>query len=193
MILGVVIAGGKSTRMGGIEKAFQLLAGMPLIDHVIRHLAPQVDDIIINANGDPERFSDFGHEVISDVLTDVGTPLAGLHAGLVYAVQHGFSAIVTTPSDAPFLPLDLVARLQGLACIARSSGQSHYLTGYWSCELLPALTEALERHALRRVQDWANLMKAQTVEWSSQPFDPFFNINTPDDLRAAEQLISARA
>ncbi len=190
-VLGVVIAGGQSRRMGGAEKAFLPLDGLPLIAHVLNRLRPQVDDLVINTNGVPTRFAEFGCAVVPDMLTEIGTPLAGLHAGLNYAVQHGFSAIVSVPSDAPLIPMDLVSRLRGASVIAVSNAQSHYLTGYWDCSLLPELTSALATQNLRRVQDWAKLVHAENVEWPVDPVDPFFNINRPQDLLAAESYLKS--
>ena len=110
-ILGAIIAGGHSTRMGGREKSFLELAGASLLERTLSRLRFQVDDVVINANGDASRFSAAGVVVVEDVLTNVGTPLSGLHAALYYGASKGFDAVVTVPSDAPFLPLDLVERL----------------------------------------------------------------------------------
>ena len=108
-VLGIIIAGGQSRRMGGREKAFVLLDGVRLVERVISRIAFQVDAVVINANGDPLRFASFGHDVIPDEI-EVGTPLAGLHAAIAQGAVEGFDAVLTVPSDTPFLPLDLVAR-----------------------------------------------------------------------------------
>jgi len=185
-ILGVIIAGGRSSRMGGIEKSLIDLAGRPLIAHIVERFRRQTDDVVINANGNPSRFSGFGCEIIADGPGLTGTPMAGLNAALTYGDAHGFDAVVTTPSDTPFLPLDLVARLQGEgAAIAQSGGQDHYLTGFWPTSLVPILENA----TLKRMQDWVTVAGARKVEWSTSPRDPFFNINTPDDLAQARQWI----
>lgn len=193
-ILGAIIAGGHSTRMGGREKSFLELAGATLIERTLSRLRFQVDEVIINANGDAARFAATGAVVVEDMLTDVGTPLAGLHAALYYGQSHGFDAVVTVPSDAPFLPLDLVERLlEGGevtgAAIARSGGQDHYLTGIWTTAMAKSLGQLIETENMRRVQDFVTRAKAEKVVWAAVPHDPFFNINTPEDLDVAELIV----
>jgi molybdenum cofactor guanylyltransferase len=192
-ILGAIIAGGASTRMGGREKSFIMLDGATLLDRTLSRLRFQVGDVVINANGDGNRFADTGVPVIADILADVATPLAGLNAAITHGAKNGFDAVVTVPSDAPFLPLDLVHRLlEGGqitgAAIARSAGQDHYLTGIWTTAAAPHLSRLIMDRGLRRAQDFAAEMKAEKVVWAAVPHDPFFNINTPDDLTIAEQI-----
>ncbi len=192
-ILGAIIAGGKSARMGGTEKALIDLAGRPVVSHIAACLQRQTDHVIINANGDPLRFRDLGFEVVADVPGAVDTPLSGLETVLVYAASQGFDAVVSTPSDTPFLPHDLSSRLSGLeAAIAGSGGQDHYLTGFWPVPLAAILKEALANRGLRRMQDWVALCEARTVKWSAVPLDPFFNINTPEDLEQARSWLAER-
>lgn len=190
-ILGAIIAGGHSTRMGGREKSFLVLDGATLLDRTLSRLRFQVDEVIINANGDATRFATTGADVVEDVLADVGTPLAGLQASLYYGANHGFDAVVTVPSDAPFLPLDLVQRLLEAgevtgAAIARSGGQDHYLTGIWTTAMARPLGRLIEVEGMTRVQDFVARAKAEKVVWAAVPHDPFFNINTPEDLAEAE-------
>lgn len=194
-ILGAIIAGGSSSRMGR-EKALLDIAGVPLIERVASRLRFQVDALIINANGAGERFAALGYPVIADTLANVGTPLAGIHAALQHASAEGFAAVVTVPSDTPFLPLDLVPRLAEAgahkgAAIAMTLSQPHYLTGIWTVALLPALERRMKERTLRRVQDFATAAEAERVVWSDLPHDPFFNVNTPEDLALA--LAIARA
>jgi molybdenum cofactor guanylyltransferase len=189
-ILGAIIAGGKSSRMGGCEKSFLELEGATLLDRTVSRLRFQVTDVVVNANGDASRFL---LPVAPDVLTDVGTPLAGLHAVLSYGAEHGFHAVVTVPSDAPFLPLDLVARLVEAgdvtgAAIARSGGQDHYLTGIWTTGMSVAIRRLIVEEGLRRVQDFAARCQAERAIWAAIPHDPFFNINTPEDLVVAREI-----
>lgn len=193
-ILGAIIAGGHSTRMGGREKSFLELAGATLIERTLSRLRFQVDEVIINANGDASRFSTTGATVVEDILTDVGTPLAGLQASLYYGQSHGFDAVVTVPCDAPLLPLDLVERLlEGGevtgAAIARSGGQDHYLTGIWTTAMAKPLGRLIEAEGMKRVQDFVSRAKAEKVVWAAVPHDPFFNINTPEDLAEAERIV----
>ncbi len=180
--------------MGGREKSFLELAGATLIERTLSRLRFQVNDVIINANGDAARFSATDAIVVEDVLTNVGTPLAGLHAALYYGQSHGFDAVVTVPSDAPFLPLDLVERLLEAgevtgAAIARSGGQDHYLTGIWTTAMAKPLGQLIETENMRRVQDFVVRAKAEKVVWAAIPHDPFFNINTPEDLGVAELIV----
>lgn len=180
---GVIIAGGRSSRMGR-EKAMVPLAGRPLIDWIISRIAPQVDGLAINANS--ETLRSWGLPVLPDVRPDIGTPVAGLHAALVWGLAQGFERVLTVPSDSPFLPGDLVARL-ATACPAiavSEDGRPHFLTGLWPVGLLTRLEAAMPA----RVREWVDLAGATLVTWPSRPCDPFFNINTPEDLANAERL-----
>jgi molybdenum cofactor guanylyltransferase len=186
-ILGAIIAGGKSSRMGS-EKALLKLGAKTLIEHVVNRLLPQVDDAIINANGDTKRFEFLELDIVPDIETELQTPLAGLHAALAYAAEESFDAVITAPTDTPFLPRDLVAKLSGpMPAIATSNGQNHYLTGFWPVALLPQLEKALA--TTNRVQDWVAACGARKVEWAANPLDPFLNINTPEDLAMAMRYL----
>ena len=189
-IFGCIIAGGASSRMGQ-EKAFVQLGGRPLIAHVASRLSPQVEAFGINANGDAARFSFLGLPVSADRLATGGTPLAGIHAALHYAKNTGFDAVLSVPSDTPFLPLDLRLRLEADApAIAASRGQEHYVTGLWPVSLLPSLEAAITQQSLKRVWEWAALVEAKPVDWAAGTHDPFFNINTPADLAQAETYLA---
>jgi molybdopterin-guanine dinucleotide biosynthesis protein A len=195
-IIGAIIAGGQSRRMGGREKAFLELDSKPVILHVIEQFEPQVDQLVINANGEPARFSEFGLEVVPDVFTSLTTPLAGLHAALRFTKSVDADMLMTVPSDTPFLPFDLAAKLlentiASGAAIAASGGQEHYIIGAWKTELLNDLDLAIAKDHLFRVKDWTHRISAQRVEWPVEPYDPFFNVNTPEDLRIAEQILGA--
>lgn len=188
-VLGAVIAGGQSRRMDGDEKAFLELGGVALIDRVMSRIAPQVDSVVINANGDRARFAHKGCPVIADVVAS-GTPLAGLHAVLSHGRTNRFDAVLTVPSDSPFLPLNLVARLsdagaQTGAAVGRSGGQTHHLTGLWSTAMAGKLDELLRTGKLRRMMDLADVFEIAVADWTTDPVDPFFNINTPEDLALA--------
>jgi molybdopterin-guanine dinucleotide biosynthesis protein A len=193
-ILGAIIAGGKSARMGGAEKSLIDLAGRPVISHIVTCLQQQTDQVIINANGEVVRFQHLGLDVVVDPPEAGGTPLGGLAAVLSYAGGKGFDAVVSTPSDTPFLPDDLSSRLVGTQpAIASSGGQDHYLTGFWPVWLGDVLKDASARLGLRRMQDWVTLCEARTVEWDVTKVDPFFNINTPEDLEQAKLWLETKA
>jgi molybdenum cofactor guanylyltransferase len=194
----VILAGGRATRMGGGDKGLRVVAGKRLIDHVIARLAPQCAPIAINANGDPARLAEFGLPVLADSLPDHPGPLAGVLAGLDWAASLGAPAIITAAADTPFFPPDLAVRLVAHAgptglCLAASadpSGKMHRQPtfGLWPVALRDDLRRALTG-GLRKIVLWTDSHNAGTAEFSSQPFDPFFNINTPDDIIAAEALM----
>lgn len=189
-IAAVIIAGGRSSRMGR-EKAFEIVGEQTILERIISKLRPQVQALAINANGMAERFSAMGFPVIADLRSDVGTPLAGLHTAIHFAGRQGFDAILTVPSDSPFLPDDLALRLAGAnapATIAASNGQDHFITGLWSPVLLPRLGTALDQPRLPRLQDWSRRVGAVTIQWPTSPYDPFFNVNTPEDLAEANRI-----
>ena len=194
---GVILAGGQATRMGGGDKGLRVVAGRRLFDHVIARLAPQVDRLAINANGDPARLAEFGLPVLADSLPDYPGPLAGVLAGLDWAAGLGRSQIVTAAADTPFFPADLVARLQAAAgpsglCLAASPDASGRMQrqptfGLWPVALRDDLRAALQR-GLHKIVLWTDSHGAGVAEFASDPFDPFFNINTPADIAVADQL-----
>lgn len=189
-ICAVIVAGGLSSRMGR-EKALEMISGRSILDRVVSGLRVQVQEVVLNANGDVGRFGDMDLAIIPDLRGDISTPLAGLHAALVHAREYRFDAVLTVPSDTPFLPADLAARLLAAgspAAVAASAGQQHYLTGLWSAALLPNLSVALEEPRIPRLQDWCRMSDAAVVEWPSQPFDPFLNVNTPEELAEAARI-----
>jgi molybdopterin-guanine dinucleotide biosynthesis protein A len=197
-ILGVVLAGGLSSRMGGGDKGLKLLGGRPILSHILDRLAPQVEDVIINANGDPARFAGFGLTVAGDAVPGFVGPLAGVLAGLAWARDNrtDINDIVTVPADGPFLPRDLVTRLVAereaadadLAC-AVSAGQAYPVIGLWPVRLFDDLRHAVVGEDIRKVDRWTARHRLVQVAFSAQPVDPFFNANTPDDLAEAERLL----
>jgi molybdopterin-guanine dinucleotide biosynthesis protein A len=190
-LVGVILAGGRSSRMGGGDKCLRPLGGRPLLDHVIERAAPQVGRLVLNANGDPARFSRYGLEVVADSLGDYAGPLAGVLAGLDWAQARGAATIVTFPSDSPFLPRDLAARLRATGAPlarARSGGRAHPVAALWSTALADDLRRALAE-GLRKIELWTARHGVADVEWDAGPPDPFFNANRPEDLEDAERLL----
>lgn len=194
--LGLILAGGLSRRMGGGDKALRSLAGQPILAHIVARLAPQVAGLVLSANGDPARFAPFSLPVLPDATSDHPGPLAGILAGLDHAAAHGHGWLVSVPADAPFLPPDLVNRLrhaqhgsQTTMAIAASAGRSHPVVGLWPVTMRDRLRAALAA-GQRRVT--AMTGDAALATWADTPIDPFLNINTPDDLAAAETLIARR-
>ncbi|PPB80497.1 molybdenum cofactor guanylyltransferase [Albidovulum inexpectatum] len=196
---GVILAGGQATRMGGGDKCLRRVAGKRLIDMVIDRLAPQCAPIAINANGDPSRWAEFDLPVLADSLPDHPGPLAGVLVGLDWAAGLGARAIVTVAADTPFFPRDLAARLKraaaasGLALAASRDEHGrlwrHPTFGLWPVALREDLRTSLQG-GLRKIVAWTERHGAGLAEFDSVPFDPFFNINTPEDIARAEELIA---
>jgi molybdenum cofactor guanylyltransferase len=194
---GVILAGGLARRMGGGDKPLREIGGRPILARVIARLAPQCECLLLSANGDPQRFARFGLPVIADGVENYPGPLAGILAALDWAAANRSTAqwIVSAPGDCPFLPRDLVARLrealdtQGAElAVAASLGRSHPVIALWSVALREALRQALVVEGLRKVGAWTGRYRVATVDWPAEPFDPFFNANTIDDLAEAERL-----
>ena len=203
-VVGVLLAGGLSRRMGGGDKALRLLGGKTLLDHVINRMRPQVAALVLNANGEPSRFARFGLPVVADSIAGFAGPLAGILAGLDWAAANrpDCAHIVSVATDAPFLPVDLVARLARgmanagaeLACAA-SSGQMHPVIGLWPVNLREALREAVVAEGIRKVDQWTARYRLAAVEFPDETpgVDPFFNANRPEDLDRAATLASRAA
>jgi len=184
--------------MGGGDKPLIALGGRTLLDHVRERLAPQCEEVILNANGDARRFAETGLDVVPDSLPNHPGPLAGILSALDWAAAHRPSIpwIVTVPGDTPFIPGDLVSRLheareaegRPLAC-ASSGAHVHYTVGLWPISLRQDLHYALTVRGMRSVRDWTRLHGAAEASWPSEPLDPFFNVNTPDELARAGTLV----
>jgi len=196
-IPGVLLAGGLARRMGGGDKPMRQIGGRSILDRVIARLKPQCGELILNANGDPARFARFGLPVVPDTVEDFPGPLAGILAALDWAAAHrpGVSIVFSAAADCPFLPRDLVARLnQALVnedaqlAVAASGGQSHPVIGLWRVALRDELRHALVQDNIRRVDRWTARYKLATVAWPTAPLDPFFNANTIEDVAEAERL-----
>ena len=192
-ITGVVLAGGLGRRMGGVDKGLQLLNGRPLVSHVIERLAPQVDELLINANQNGERYASFGHRVVPDRIPDFVGPLAGLHAALSAATHP---LVATAPCDSPFLPADLIFRLfQALTApgtksswgtanadiaVARTFDQPHPVFCLCKRDVLPHLSEFLAGGG-RKFESWYATLNVVEVPFDDEA-DAFENINTREEL-----------
>ena len=196
-IVGLLLAGGQSRRMGGGDKALRLLGGRSLLERVIERMRPQTAALVLNANGDPARFASFGLPVIPDGVADFPGPLAGILAALDWAAANRPDAefILSAAADCPFLPRDLVARFHGALreqnaelAVAASDGQSHPVIGLWNVKLREQLRHALVVEDIRKIDRWTARYRLATVAWPTTPLDPFFNANTMDDIAEADRL-----
>ncbi len=198
-ILGVLLAGGLARRMGGGDKALIELAGRPLIEHVIERVRPQVARLIVNANGEPGRFARFGLPVVGDVVGGFAGPLAGVLTGMEWARENAPEAewIATFATDAPFVPDDLVARMRAALETAaadmasvRSGARSHPVFGLWPVRLAGELRDALTVDDERKIDRWTARYRLAEAAYGSDGLDPFFNVNRPEDLAAAEAALA---
>jgi molybdopterin-guanine dinucleotide biosynthesis protein A len=195
--LGLVLAGGLARRMGGGDKALIRIGGATILDRVLACLSAQCPRLAINANGDPARFADTGLPVLADDVTGFAGPLAGVLAGLEFlaAQAPGMAWMLSVPGDCPFLPDDLVERLHEarreagtpLAC-ARSGEWRHPVVGLWPVALRNDLRHALVDEGLHKIEAWTGRHGVAIADWPTAPVDPFFNVNTPEDVAAAERI-----
>ncbi|MBO6885498.1 MAG: molybdenum cofactor guanylyltransferase MobA [Marivita sp.] len=206
--LGVILAGGLATRMGGGDKALLQVGGQTLLNRVIDRLQPQVAGMALNANGDAARFDAFELPVLPDSIAGYPGPLAGVLAGLDWAAEQGAEAIVTVAADTPFFPADLVAVFQDIAqgmahplvlaatprgeektkSMSRSGLIRHPTFGLWPVALRDDLRAALEE-GIKKVVIWTEKHGGREAVFDTDNGDPFFNVNTPDDLEAAEAMV----
>ena len=183
--------------MGGGDKTLKTVGGTPILASIVDRMAPQCAGLLLNANGDASRFAGFGLPVVADDVAGFAGPLAGLLAGLDWLARERPEArwAVSVAGDTPFIPRDLVARLQAgriaaaarIAC-ATSDGRRHGVVGLWPIDIRHHLRTALVFEDQRRVKAFLARYTVADVDWATQPFDPFFNVNTPDDLTTAQAI-----
>jgi molybdenum cofactor guanylyltransferase len=196
--VGAILAGGLARRLGGGDKTLRLVGGQTVLARLIERLRPEVTRLIINANDDPARFAAHAVPIVQDSLPDHPGPLAGVLAALDWAAasEPSIDWVVTVPGDAPFLPRDLVTRLHDariregarVAC-AGSLGRTHPVVGLWPVAIRDELRHVLAERGIRRIDRFTEPYKRAVVEWSAAPVDPFFNVNTPEDLAEADRLV----
>lgn len=187
-VTGVILAGGQGSRMGGVDKGLQPFRGRPMAAHAVERLAPQVDELLINANRNPEAYAQFGHRVIADEIEGFAGPLAGFERGLAHAAG---TLVVTAPCDSPFLARDLVARLRAALeaagaelAVAKTGDQAHPVFCLMRRSVHPSLREFLSRGE-RKIDRWYSVLKVVEVPFDDEP-DAFLNINTREELASLE-------
>jgi molybdopterin-guanine dinucleotide biosynthesis protein A len=194
---GVILAGGLARRMGGGDKPMRMVGGRTILDHVIERLSPQCEPVLLNANGDPSRFSSFHLPIVPDSVPGHPGPLAGVLAALNWTADHrpDVEWVVSVSGDCPFLPRDLVRRFHEAVskessqlAVAASAGQVHPVIGLWRVDLHHDLQRAVLVEEVRKIDRWTSRYRTATVAWPAEPVDPFFNTNTLEELAEAERL-----
>ncbi len=193
----VILAGGLARRMGGGDKALLDLGGQSLLSRVIDRIGPQAGPLALNANGDPARFAAFGLPVLADTIDGFAGPLAGILAALDWAEGLGASQVVTVAADTPFFPQDLVERLLDAGfpmVLAATTDEKRGVLrqptfGLWPVDFREDLQDALTR-GIRKVVQWSDQHGAGSVVFETAAYDPFFNINTAEDLAEAEAMLA---
>jgi molybdopterin-guanine dinucleotide biosynthesis protein A len=197
---GLVLAGGLARRMGGGDKALIKIGNETILERTLARLTPQVSGIVLNANGDPSRFASFGLPIVADSVPDFAGPLAGILAGLDWVAVNKPNTewVASVPGDCPFLPRDLVVKLheaceresKPLAC-AHSGDWRHPVVGLWQVGLREDLRHAITIEDLRKIEVWTARHGVALADWPTEPVDPFFNVNTPEDVERATKLAAA--
>jgi len=187
-ITALILAGGRGSRMGSVDKGLQLFKGMPMVAHVLERISPQVDEVIINANRSIEQYAAFGHRLVPDAIDGFAGPLAGLHVGMTQATT---TLLATVPCDSPFLPLDLVTRLHTAMelgnvdlAVAKTYDQAHPVFCLVKRDLEPHLREFLAS-GQRKIDKWYATLRVVEVQFDDQE-SAFANINTEAELRELE-------
>jgi len=201
-VAGIVLAGGRGRRLGQGEKCLRRLGGQSLLEHAVQRAAPQTATLLLSFNGNACELPPCGLPVIPDTVPGFAGPLAGVLAGLEYlqAREPGVRWLASFACDCPWFPLDVVRRLrqhaERAACevaVACSAGRLHPVFALWSCDLAAPLRDALVRHDMRGAGEFLRTRRHVAVDWPASPFDPFFNINTPEELALAEARLAGAA
>jgi len=187
LIAGLILAGGAATRMGGVDKPLLPLDGRVILDFVLERVRPQVAAVAISANGDPARYARFGCLVLADEVLGRG-PLGGVLRGLGWAKEIGAEALLTVPGDTPFVPSDLVARLGVAPSCAENAAGVHWPVAVWPVSCAAALAGWLRSQPSGRVAAFGGIVGMRRV-WFGDAGDPFHNVNTPEDLEAAQRNV----
>jgi len=199
-IFGIILAGGLARRMGGGDKGLKTVGGQTILARVVEAVRGQCSGLVLNANGDLARLTSFGLPIVADEVPDFAGPLAGLLAGLDWIAAHHPQAAyaLSAPTDTPFLPSDLVARLAKAQAetgaeivIATSGGSTHPVVALWTLSLRGDLRKALFEEKIHKVGLFVSRHQVAYADWPVEPYDPFFNANEPQDLEEAERILKA--
>lgn len=200
-VTGVILAGGLARRMGGQAKPLIALGEIPILSRVIEVLRPQCASLSLNANTGLHRYQLYQLPILVDATDGFLGPLAGVLAGMDAAAENqpDVNFLLSAPGDTPFLPKDLVARLyaaktqeQASIAVAASAGRAHHTVALWDISLREALRKALNDEGVRAVSEFIARHKKVDVDWSLDPYDPFFNVNSPQDLEIAAEILAKR-
>jgi molybdopterin-guanine dinucleotide biosynthesis protein A len=198
-IAGLILAGGLSRRMGGGDKCLIQVEGQSLLDRTIDRLRPQVGPMILNANGDPSRLADFTLPVVPDVIQGYAGPLVGILTGLEWLADHslGVDWMVSVAADTPLFPENLVERLFAAVkaesadlAVAYTGSRSHPVFALWPTRLAAELRAAVVGEDIRKIEAWTDRYKVARVDWPTVPTDPFFNVNTPEDVVRLRMILN---
>lgn len=196
-IAGVILAGGLARRMGGGDKPLITVDGQTLLERTIKRLAPQVGKLLLNANGDPARFAAYGLDTRADVIDGYGGPLVGILTGLEWAKEMGIDWVASAAADTPLFPADLVARMLAAVqaegadmAMAMSGHHTHPVFALWPVGLADELRCAVVQQDIRKIEAFTERFKIAYVEWPQSPYDPFFNVNAPEDVVRLEMILS---
>jgi molybdopterin-guanine dinucleotide biosynthesis protein A len=197
--LGAILAGGLARRLGGGDKTLRTVGGRTVLARLVDRMTPQAAGLIVNANDDPSRFGSLGLPIVPDSLPDHPGPLAGVLTALewIASARPEIEWLVTVPGDAPFLPSDLVRRLHAarlresaaLAC-AGSGGWTHPVIALWPVSIRDDLRHALATLGIRKIDAFTARYSCAVEQWATDPADPFFNVNTQEDLSEADRLVA---
>ncbi len=201
-VSGLLLAGGRSRRMNGQDKARLSIGGKTLLQRIVEIAAPQVEKLVLNTNSDPVDFTGYELPTARDVVPGHAGPLAGILTGLEWTRMHapGCRWVASFPCDSPFVPHDLVERMVekardenvDLVC-ACSGGRDHPVVGLWPVRLAAPLRHALIEEKIHKVDDWTGRFRLARVKFDVHPVDPFFNVNRPEDANFAERILSGKS
>ncbi len=191
-IAALVLAGGGARRMRGQEKPLLHVGGIPMLARIIATLRDYAHPVAISANGDPARFAAFALPVLADGEFFGEGPCAGVLAGLDWAATLGFEALLTVPGDTPFVPAGLAAALAPPPACASSNGRVHHLAALWPVACRTELRRLLSAPGRRDIASFAGSIGMRQVDFAVAEWDPFLNVNTPDDLAAARAIAEGK-